>query len=249
MTTDRITISQFLSKRSGGKRIDTADVLTYLYLTVGTILMFGPVVWLVLSSFKTQAGLVKYPPPLLPYQQVEIEVEGFDEPLPLFEVTMEDGSVRELAQVRRVGIEAQMVDPSNPGADIIKVNIRQREAIEEVGLAWENYLDPLVELDSFDFFTYLKNSVVVTSVATLITLVINSMAAFALQQVSFQRARCDLRFIHFHIDDPDYGYSGAGFLGNHHNRLEEQSLGCDHPGGGDADRHLSAAAVYADDSR
>ena len=186
MTTDRITISQFLSKRSGGKRIDTADVLTYLYLTVGTILMFGPVVWLVLSSFKTQAGLVKYPPPLLPYQQVEIEVEGFDEPLPLFEVTMEDGSVRELAQVRRVGIEAQMVDPSNLGADIIKVNIRQREAIEEVGLAWENYLDPLVELDSFDFFTYLKNSVVVTSVATLISLVINSMAAFALSKYRFK---------------------------------------------------------------
>ena len=41
--------------------------------------MFGPVLWLVASSFKTQAGLVKYPPPLLPYQQVQVEVEGFDE--------------------------------------------------------------------------------------------------------------------------------------------------------------------------
>ena len=186
MQPDRISISRFMSLRSGGQRLNTADALTYLYLTVGTILMFGPVLWLVASSFKTQAGLVKYPPPLLPYQQVEVEVEGFDKPLPLFVVTMEDGSKRELAQVRRVGIEAQMVDPVNPGAEPVRVNIRQREPIEEVKLAWENYLDPLIKLDSFDFFTYLKNSVLVTTIATLITLVINSMAAFALSKYKFR---------------------------------------------------------------
>ena len=186
MRADGINISQFLLKRRGGARVDLSDVLTYLYLTFGTVLMFGPVLWLVASSFKTQAGLVKYPPPLLPYQQVQVEVQGFDKPLPLFKVTMEDGSLRKLAQVRRVGIEAQMVDPANPSADVIKVNIRRREPVEEVRLAWENYLDPLVELDNFDFFTYLKNSVVVTTVATLITLVINSMAAFALSKYKFK---------------------------------------------------------------
>ena len=186
MGADRISVSGFLLKRSGGKRMNTSDLLTYLYLTVGTFLMFGPVLWLVFSSFKTQAGLVKYPPPLLPYQQVQVAVEGYDDPLPLFKVTMEDGSLRELAQVRRVGIEAQMVDPADPDAERIKVNIRQREPVEEVRLAWENYLDPLVELENFDFFTYLKNSVVVTTAATIITLVINSMAAFALSKYKFK---------------------------------------------------------------
>ena len=186
MLADRATISQFLFRRSGGKRLDLSDVLTYLYLTFGTILMFGPVLWLVASSFKTQAGLVKYPPPLLPYQQVRVDVEGFDEPLPLYMVTMEDGSLRELAQIRRVGIEAQMIDPAAPSSERIKVNIKQREPVEEVKLAWENYLDPLVELENFDFFTYLKNSVVVTTVATLITLIINSMAAFALSKYQFK---------------------------------------------------------------
>ena len=186
MQADRISISQFLSLRSGGRRVNTADALTYLYLTIGTILMFGPVLWLVASSFKTQAGLVKYPPPLLPYQQVQVDVEGFDKPLPLYTVTGEDGMASELAQVRRVGIEAQMVDPADPGADPIKVNIRQREPVEEVKLAWENYLDPLIELENFDFFTYLKNSVIVTTFATAITLVINSMAAFALSKYRFK---------------------------------------------------------------
>ncbi len=185
MSAERISIRQFLSLRSGRVGFNTADGLTYLYLTIGTILMFGPVLWLVASSFKTQAGLVKYPPPLLPYQQVQVEVEGYDKPLPLFSVTLDDGSLREMAQLRRVGIEAQMVDPADPTAEIVKVNIRQREPVEEVRLAWENYLDPLIELENFDFFTYLRNSVVVTTVATAITLIINSMAAFALSKYRF----------------------------------------------------------------
>lgn len=186
MPTDRISVSEFLMKRSGGKTLNTSDILTYAYLTLGTLLMFGPVVWLVLSSFKTQAGLIQFPPPLLPYQQVQVEVEGFDKPLLLFRVSLDDGSIKELAQVRRVGIEARMIDPNNPTAEEIVVNIKQREKVEEIKLAWENYFDPLVELDNFDFFTYLKNSVIVTSVATLITLVINSMAAFALSKYQFK---------------------------------------------------------------
>lgn len=186
MNTDRMSISDFLMNRQGGKRWEISDVMTYAYLTFGTILMFGPVVWLVLSSFKTQSGLIEFPPPLLPYQQVEVEVEGFDEPLPLFNVTLEDGTIRELAQVRRIGIEARMIDPDNPTAEEIVVNIDQREKVEELKLAWENYTDPLLELENFDFFTYLRNSLIVTTIATIITLIINSMAAFALSKYQFK---------------------------------------------------------------
>jgi alpha-1,4-digalacturonate transport system permease protein len=46
--------------------------------------MFGPVVWLVMSSFKTEADLQRYPPTFLPYQQQTMLIEGYDEPLPLF---------------------------------------------------------------------------------------------------------------------------------------------------------------------
>ncbi len=186
MTTDRMTLSKFLSNRSGGKGYNIGDIMTYVYLTVGTLLMFGPVLWLVASSFKSQAALVEYPPPLLPFQQVEVDVPGYDEPLPLFDVEFEDGTTQTLAQVRRVGIEAQMIDPDNPEGEIIAVNINQRTEIREIRLSWENYTDPLIELDNFDFFTYLRNSVLVTTVATMITLVINSMAAFALSKYKFK---------------------------------------------------------------
>ena len=175
-------IQTFLIRTRGRRGPDFSDIYTYLYLALGTILMFGPVLWLVLSSFKMQAALVEFPPQFLPYAQQTVMVEGYDEPLPLFRVTMDDGSVAELAQVRRVGIEAQLVDPNNPG-DLIRVNIDQREEIREISLAWENYTDPL---ERFNFWTYLRNSVIVTVAATLITLLINSMAAFALSKYTFR---------------------------------------------------------------
>lgn len=172
----------FLFRTRGHNRLDATDYLTYLYLLLGTVLMFGPVLWLLLSSFKTQAALVEFPPKFLPYSQNTAVVEGYDEPLPLFDVTMDDGSVRRLGQVRRVGIEAQLVDPQQPD-EIIKVNIDQREEVRSISLAWNNYTDPL---GRFNFLRYLRNSVIVTAVATAITLLINSMAAFALSKYEFR---------------------------------------------------------------
>lgn len=176
------TMRDFLFNTKGRARLDVTDVLTYLYLLVGIVLMFGPVLWLVMSSFKTQAALVEFPPKFLPYAQQTIAVEGYDEPLPLFMVTFEDGTQQEMAQVRRVGIEAQMVEPDQPD-EIVKVNINQREAVREISLSWGNYTDPL---ERFNFWTYLKNSIIVTVVATAITLIINSMAAFALSKYHFR---------------------------------------------------------------
>lgn len=158
------------------------DVLSYAYLAVGVIVMFGPVLWLVASSFKTPAGLLEFPPTFLPYSQETVEVPGFERPLPLYDVTLEDGTTERLAQVRRVGLQAQMVDPDDPG-EPITVGIDQRAPVRVLRLATENYVVPL---ERFNFLTYLRNSVVVTVVATIITLLVNSMAAFALSKYKFR---------------------------------------------------------------
>jgi alpha-1,4-digalacturonate transport system permease protein len=144
--------------------------------------MFGPVVWLILSSFKTPAALVKFPPSILPYGQESIVVEGFDDPLPMYIVTFPDGSEQRMAQVRRVGLEAQMIDPENP-SEIVKVSINDRTESNKLQFEWANYTE---SLKSFNFMTYLKNSVVVTVAATIVTLIINSMAAFALSKYEFK---------------------------------------------------------------
>ncbi|MEM8958672.1 MAG: carbohydrate ABC transporter permease [Pseudomonadota bacterium] len=175
----------------GRGRLHWTDVFSYAYLAFGVLLMFGPVVWLVLSSFKTPAGLVEFPPTFLPLGQIEVTVEGYDDPLPLFRVTMEDGSTRELAQVRRIGIISQMVDPANP-SQTLRVPIDAREEIREFRMAWDNYRDPLEE---FDFLRYLWNSVLVTTGATLITLLINSMAAYGLAIYEFRGRNAIMLFV------------------------------------------------------
>jgi alpha-1,4-digalacturonate transport system permease protein len=184
------TVLQFLSNTRGRKRLHITDMLTYVYLLLGTVIMFGPVIWLVMSSFKPQAELVRFPPRFFPYRQETVVVEGFDEPLQLFSVTLADGSVRELAQVRRVGIEAQMIDPAHPN-EIIAVNINQRTPVESVYFGWENYSEGV---SRFNFWRYFWNSVVVTVAATALTLLINSMAAFALSKYEF-RGRDTVLFI------------------------------------------------------
>ena len=77
-------IWDFLSRTRGGKKLHITDMVTYLYLVMSVIIMFGPVVWLILSSFKSSAEVVKFPPRLLPYKQETVELEGYDEPLPLY---------------------------------------------------------------------------------------------------------------------------------------------------------------------
>ncbi len=164
------------------EQIHWSTIITYAYLIIGTIIMFGPVLWLITSSFKTPAELVKFPPRFLPYRQETVVVEGYKKPLPLYEVTI-DGEVRKLAQVRRVGIQAQMIDPANPKGEKIKVNIKERTPIESIRFGLDNYIKGI---ESFNFWRYLRNSVFVTVVATIITLLINSMAAFALSKYKFR---------------------------------------------------------------
>ncbi len=183
-------IGDYLSRTHGKSRLDISDIFTYLYLSLGTIIMFGPVIWLVMSSFKSSAELSKFPPRFFPYRQETVAVPGYDEPLDLYDVTLEDGTVRQLAQVRRVGIEAQMIDPANP-EEIIRVNINQRKPVEEINFSLTNYSNGI---QKFNFWIYFGNSVVVTIGATILTLLVNSMAAFALSKYKF-RGRDTIFFI------------------------------------------------------
>ena len=98
---------------------------------------------------------------------------------PLYDVKMADGSVRRLAQISQVGIGARMVDPANPDEKPIDIRIEQRTPVKSIYFEWDNYSGAVTK---FPFMTYLGNTVFVTVFATIITLLINSMAAFALSK-------------------------------------------------------------------
>jgi alpha-1,4-digalacturonate transport system permease protein len=171
----------FLTRTRGRGRLDWTDALSYLYLVIGLFTMFAPIVWLVMSSLKTESAIGQYPPTFLPYTQKQVVVAGHDKPLPLFRITDPQGREREMAQVSRIGIMATMVDPADP-SQTLQVNIRQRTPVQEIRFATSNYTDLF---EKFTFGRYLWNSVFITVVATVLTLLVNSMAAFALSKYRF----------------------------------------------------------------
>ncbi|KPP88072.1 MAG: alpha-1,4-digalacturonate transport system permease protein [Rhodobacteraceae bacterium HLUCCA08] len=172
----------FLTATRGGARLHWTDWASYGYLCLGVFLMFFPVVWLVLSSFKTEADLQRYPPTFLPYEQQTVTVAGHDEPLPLFRITGGEHEGMILAQLRRVGLQAQMIDPADP-EERLSVAISDYERLERFTLATENYAELF---GRFDFLLYFWNSTFITVMATLIMLLTNSMAAFALSKYQFR---------------------------------------------------------------
>src|SRR3954468_12184045 len=111
-------VAAFLMRTHGRTRFDWTDWVSYAYLFVGLFIMFGPVLWIVMSSFKTQAALSEFPPSFLPFGQKTVKGEGQEGRLPVYRVKMPDGTSRELAEVRRIGIMATMVDPANPADEI-----------------------------------------------------------------------------------------------------------------------------------
>jgi alpha-1,4-digalacturonate transport system permease protein len=175
----------FVSRRRGGIRADWTDWVTYAYLVLGVVVMLVPVLWVVLSSFKSEGNLMEFPPTLWPEATKTVKVEGYTRPLPLYRVKTEDGRESVLAQVRRVGIEAQMVNPSRPGAGLLTVPIEAATPIRVFHLGTENY-EKLLASAGGTIWSSIYNTIFITVVATAITLVMNSMAAFALSKYKFR---------------------------------------------------------------
>jgi alpha-1,4-digalacturonate transport system permease protein len=185
-------LPNILTARRGKGGLHITDVLAYGYLLLGILLMFGPALWLAASSFKTKAALQEFPPSLLPLGQKEMHVAGRSEGLPAFRVTLPDGSAPELGLLRRIGLQGQFVDPKAPDGEVIRAQMTDARPVREMRFAWENYVEPLRR---FRFDRFLANSVFVTVVSTAITLLINSMCAFALSKYTFRGRNAIFVFI------------------------------------------------------
>ena len=149
-----LSIRNFLTRRRSRNGFDVTDILAYAFLLLGVLVMFVPVLWVVLSSFKTSGDLEEFPPTFLPYKSETVMIEGYAEPLRLFEVTQEDGSTERLAQIRRVGLNAQMIDPENPEAGPIVVEIANARPIRHVGFTAENYANLMATTGAISLATF-----------------------------------------------------------------------------------------------
>lgn len=91
------------------------------------------------------------------------------------------------ATSRQAKVSARAVN--DPNAKVVRLPAETIVATSMIKPAWNNFVDPLqgnTFATSVDFVTCITNSVLVTVIATLLTLLINSMAAFALSKYQFR---------------------------------------------------------------
>jgi alpha-1,4-digalacturonate transport system permease protein len=181
----------FLGRTKGSadkaSKIGAADILAYAYLALGILIILVPVMWTFLSSIKPERAIDSFDTRLLPMAQIEAEIDGIG-PKPVWIWTPEAGDPSEVFKAgptRKITDIAALDDPET----VLKVPRTELTPSEEIKIATENYLDPILKRngqDNFHFFRYLFNTVFVTVAATLITLLINAMAAFALSKYKFR---------------------------------------------------------------
>ena len=77
------------------------QVVVYLVLTAFAYVMIFPFLVMLTASFKETGDTFRYPPKLLPREQIELEVAGFDDPLPLYYGEIESGTIQEVVLVEK----------------------------------------------------------------------------------------------------------------------------------------------------
>jgi alpha-1,4-digalacturonate transport system permease protein len=184
-TTD---VSTFVTRKRSHHGTHWTDWLSYAYLAIGVTLVLLPIFWMFMSSIKSPRALVENDPRLLPYEQVTTPEAGGQRQLSVFVLTKPDGSKADVAFVGPRGANARVYELAKP-AEIIEVPRTALARKDIVQPRWENYTDPTIgstQSRTFNFLRYFWNSTFVTVVATLLTLVVNAMAAFALSKYKFK---------------------------------------------------------------
>lgn len=185
-----MSLMTFLTRTRGNpdtaQRIGTQDILAYCYLAFGVLVIAVPVLWTLVSSIKPEEAIATFDTRVLPYDQIERDITGIG-PKAIYEWQREDGTI----EVFKAGPTRKITPVATPDAPetVMEAPRAELHPSEEIRIATENYLDPLLQRGGQKFFNFpvlLWNTVFVTVVATVITLLINAMAAFALSKYKFR---------------------------------------------------------------
>lgn len=184
-TTD---VTGFMTRRRGRRGLHWSDWFSYAYLALGVLLVILPIFWMFMSSIKSPRALVENDPRLLPYEQLQTPSADGSRQHGVFVWTKPDGTKVDVGFVGPRGLNARVFEIGKAG-EIIEVPRNQLARKDAVSPRWENYTEPTVgstQSRTFNFLRYFWNSTFVTVVATVLTLIVNAMAAFALSKYKFR---------------------------------------------------------------
>lgn len=149
-----------------------------------------PFLWMLLTAFKSGQDVFHTPPRWLPYDNVQVEVNG--EELPLYTVQTENGPKR-LAAVQIVEGVGTFVDPANPSRqmqyEIQKGATKIAEPVMQVSFRWENFPEAMSRGSrptvGASFWVYFRNSLMVAFFSIVGTLLANTPVAYAFARFKF----------------------------------------------------------------
>ena len=181
-------VIRFLTRTRGRGRLHWSDWLTYAYLVLSLLVVVLPIMWMFLSSVKSPAALVENDPRILPYTQLTVPSPTGGRDQNVFVHTRTDGRTVDVAFVGPRGVNARVYELGKPDTvfEVPRTSLARKEVVDP---RWENYTEPTLgstQSRTFNFLRYFWNSTFVTVMATLLTLIVNAMAGFALSKYKFR---------------------------------------------------------------
>lgn len=155
-----------------------------LVLGIGSFFLF-PAIWMVFTSFKSDLDVFRFPPTLLPYDVAQVTING--ESFPLYEVPV-NGELKQMARIKVEEGQGTFVDPNNPD-EVIETRARYAEPVYTLKFHWHNFADAMNRGVrpglNVNFWTYLKNSLIVASFTIVGTLVSCTPVAYGFSRIQW----------------------------------------------------------------
>jgi ABC-type glycerol-3-phosphate transport system permease component len=104
------------------------NLLLYITLTFFAFVMLFPFLVMLFTSFKEAGDTYRFPPKLLPRAPITMEIEGFEEPLPMYFVDFE-GSREEFVLIEKTIKVGEYAAPDNLG----QLHIRELDLVTPTG--------------------------------------------------------------------------------------------------------------------
>jgi multiple sugar transport system permease protein len=181
-----IRANSFVQQRSGllKRRRMWENALGHLIIWAIAVFFITPIVWMFFTALKPDQDVFRFPPNLLPYDNLQINVNG--ETLPVYDVTI-DGETRRMAMLKVAEGHGDFIDPANPDAEPIHLRMKFAEPVLAVGFQWHNFLDAVNRGVrpglNVNFWTYFKNSLILAFWVIVGTLVSCAPVAYGFSRI------------------------------------------------------------------
>ena len=162
----------------------------HLTLIAGSLIFLIPFAWLLSTSLKTDEEQAIFPPVWIPTQQIELPNIKRDDGKPARLATLADGTkVAELSDlpsgdVRGQRLQGEILDASAATQTYKRADLTK---VRHISPRWENYAEALAYLpkDTYYGLTFLKNTLILTIMGVIGTLLSSSLVAYAFARVQF----------------------------------------------------------------